>query len=82
MRRKKAMAEQQVDDFYADIPVVETWRECHDCDGGWRGVRSDGQEVFVRPREGSKPGVPVNNRLLLTNGVAVTGIILLERAAP
>jgi hypothetical protein len=77
---RQSLDEELSDDIYAGIPVVETWRNCRDVEGGWRGVREDGTEVFVQPAEGcSIPGVPPQNRLVLANGGIPTGIIKLER---
>jgi hypothetical protein len=67
------------DDFYADVPVIATWRECRNVRGGWRALREDGSPVFVRQR-GRTARVPDRDRLLITDGVTVTGTISLERA--
>jgi hypothetical protein len=77
----KKLPETASTDFYEGVPIVDTWREGRDVEDGWRGVMGDGREVFMRERDPDRVArIPERDKLVITDGLTVTGIVKLERA--
>jgi hypothetical protein len=61
-------------------PILETWRNCANVKGGWRGVQESGEIVFICEHD-RVARIPKKNRIIRTDRYGqVVGVMLLERA--
>ena len=76
-------------DSHGPLPVLDTWRECHNTKSGWTGVNDKGERVNItyRPEERAfgPARLPDKDYVVLMRGDAyggvVEGVALIERAS-
>lgn len=84
-----------MDTMFGDLPVLERWTRCRNVRGGWRGLRENGEKVFVEAGYSAvqketgrrvivKPQqyvarIPADDRMIKIVDGNPVGVILLER---
>ena len=64
---------------FGEFPILGTLHKCRNVKGGWRGMRENGEEVYVR-QKAAVARIPEKNRILKVANGKIIGVVLLERA--